>query len=227
MDALHILAGAYLLLPPALLQVVGLSEPPLVSVSPITEPIPIHIKSEDSWLDGQVSLVGGEVTSSKEQYEFAQGKRLLFAHTEHSYQSYVTDGYFVKLKGPNLQVLAQRPYVLPTTADFVLTLSEKYAAANCGQLIITGAGRLTSERPRNGSIHSVHPAGMAVDIRVLGIGERCEAWLSQYLADHESKKVIDATREYYPPHYHVVVVPPQNIFLGDQQKMANLTADQD
>lgn len=156
-------------------------------------------------LDGRVSLVGGEITSSQMQYDWATEQGLRFVRTSAMYNEAVQTGYFVRLSHPRLRVLARRPHVLTSTARFVYTTADAYHAAGCGRLTVTGAGRLTSERPRNGSVHSVHPAGMAVDLRVNGIGERCEAWLTTYLTEKEAAGEIDATREYKPPHFHVVV----------------------
>jgi hypothetical protein len=109
------------------------------------------------------------------------------------------------LEGPYIHSIAKRPYVLPSTFRFIERLSADYYAEGCGRLTITSASRLVSERPRNGSVYSVHPVGMAVDVRVNGIGEQCETWLNTYLLAKEALGEVDATREHRPPHYHLVV----------------------
>jgi hypothetical protein len=58
----------------------------------------------------------------------------------------------------------------------------------------------------NASAISVHPTGMAIDLR-RSDSSGCRQWLETVLLDLEGKGVIEATREQYPPHYHVAVFP--------------------
>ena len=63
----------------------------------------------------------------------------------------------------------------------------------------------------NGSNHSVHPTGMALDFRRYSDGsydsQRCFDWLQSTLQSIEASGRIDATWEKNPSHFHVVVVP--------------------
>ncbi|MGH7465916.1 MAG: hypothetical protein ACREK1_12120, partial [Longimicrobiales bacterium] len=63
-------------------------------------------------------------------------------------------------------------------------------------------------QPRNASPLSVHPAGMAVDLRV-SRDAACREWLSAELLELEAMELIDATLERRPPHYHIAVFPIQ------------------
>jgi hypothetical protein len=98
------------------------------------------------------------------------------------------------------------PYVRPATRLFAERLGAQYRAA-CGQrLVITGAVRPASRQPSNASRRSVHPAGIALDLRK-PTNTGCRSWLRRTLLSLEAKGVIEATEEKRPPHLHVVVFP--------------------
>ena len=76
-------------------------------------------------------------------------------------------------------------------------------------LVVTSLTRPTDERqPRNASDRSVHPTGMALDLRYSG-DRRCRAWLERVLVDLERAGVLEATLERRPVHYHVAIFPRQ------------------
>jgi LysM repeat protein len=98
------------------------------------------------------------------------------------------------------------PYVRPATRTFVERLGSQYRAA-CGErLVVTGAARPATRQPANASEKSVHPTGIAVDLRKPTKGA-CLRWLRRTLLELEGKAVIEATEEFGPPHFHVVVFP--------------------
>jgi hypothetical protein len=98
------------------------------------------------------------------------------------------------------------PYVRPATRTFVERLGSQYRAA-CGErLVVTGAARPATRQPANASQRSVHPAGIAVDLRK-PTQSSCLRWLRRTLLELEGKAVIEATEEFGPPHFHVVVFP--------------------
>lgn len=100
------------------------------------------------------------------------------------------------------------PYARPEVALFVQRLSGQYRAA-CGErLVVTSLTRPTSRQPRNASDRSVHPTGMAIDIRY-SPSRACRTWLEGVLLDLEKAGVVEATRERFPAHYHVAVFPQQ------------------
>jgi Family of unknown function (DUF5715) len=79
--------------------------------------------------------------------------------------------------------------------------------AACGQrLVVTSLTRPVTRQPRNAHPLSVHPAGMAMDLRVPST-RRCRTWLESSLLDLERRGVLDVTREYAPAHYHVALFP--------------------
>src|SRR5690606_8979905 len=50
----------------------------------------------------------------------------------------------------------------------------------------------------------VHPAGMAVDLRISS-SAACRSWLESTLLSLERQEVLDVTRERHPPHYHIAL----------------------
>jgi LysM repeat protein len=98
------------------------------------------------------------------------------------------------------------PYARPAVRVFLERLAGQFRAA-CGEkLTVTSLTRPISEQPANSSSDSVHPTGMAVDLRVPAT-RACRDWLNQVLLSLESAGVVEATREHNPPHYHVAVFP--------------------
>jgi len=97
------------------------------------------------------------------------------------------------------------PYVRPTTRTFVTRLAAQYRAA-CGErLVVTSGIRPSSRQPANSSPRSVHPTGMAVDLRKPD--GRCLTWLRRSLLELEGQGFIEATEEHDPAHFHVAVFP--------------------
>ena len=199
--------------PPALLQPEMISIPVLPPAPPVVPPVRIKRgeicppipKAYDPWPARVVSLVGGCQTTSEQQHHYAQKMQLPLMTTEAQYKERIASGYYVPFEGPYLHILAKRPYALPSTVAFINEMAKEYQTTGCGKLIVRGALRLTTERPPNGSIHSVHPAGMAVDIRTNHIPPVCAEWLRTYLKQKEALGEVDGTHELKPEHLHVVV----------------------
>lgn len=98
------------------------------------------------------------------------------------------------------------PYARPEVKLFVERLAGQYRDA-CGQkLVVTSLVRPKTRQPRNSSPLSVHPTGMALDLRVSDV-RACRAWLETALLNLERRGVLEAARERRPPHYHVVLFP--------------------
>ena len=98
------------------------------------------------------------------------------------------------------------PYVRPAVKTFVERLAAQYHRA-CGErLVVTSAARPRSMRLFNSVSKSVHPAGIAVDLRKSN-RSRCRSWLRETLVSLESRGLVEATEEHRPPHFHVAVFP--------------------
>lgn len=96
----------------------------------------------------------------------------------------------------------------PEVKLFIERLSAQYQRA-CGEpLVVTSLTRPISEQPANASARSVHPTGMAVDLRVPSKSS-CRRWLESTLLSLERRRVLDATLERNPLHFHVAVFPTE------------------
>ncbi len=98
------------------------------------------------------------------------------------------------------------PFTRPGVALFLTRLGRQYRAACGEQLVVTSLTRPRSRQPRNASPRSVHPTGMAADIRRSN-NAKCRSWLEGVLLQLEAEGVLEATRERRPPHYHVALFP--------------------
>ena len=105
------------------------------------------------------------------------------------------------------------PYARPEVKTFLEQLSSAYHAA-CGEpLVVTSLVRPISRQPWNASPISVHPTGMAVDLR-RSDRHSCRQWLESTLLALEGEGMIEAIRERWPPHYHVAVFPDPLLLPG-------------
>jgi LysM repeat protein len=159
-----------------------------------------------------VSLTAQSLMGSKEsllrQNEEAREHDFTYLRTSSDVRDFADRGLLVRLRGNSDYLLASLsfPYARPEVKLFIERLSDQYHAA-CGErLVVTSLTRPITRQPPNASHLSVHPTGMATDLRRSGRAS-CREWLESTLLDLENKGVVEATREQYPPHYHVTVFP--------------------
>jgi LysM repeat protein len=158
----------------------------------------------------QAQTLRGSRASMIRQNNVAKAHDYTFLRTTTDVNRFVDRGYLVPITGNSNFELAgvSFPYARVQIRTFVQRLSAQYRAA-CGErLVVTSLTRPQSRQPRNASSQSVHPTGMAVDLRVSD-RRACRAWLEETLLGLERRGVLDATREYRPPHYHVALYPSQ------------------
>jgi LysM repeat protein len=122
---------------------------------------------------------------------------------------------------PDIQHAVARPEV----ARFIGRLAEQYRDA-CGErLVVTSLLRTKNRQPQNSHPLSVHPTGMALDLRVSNV-RKCRSWLESTLVELEGRGVLEAARERRPPHYHVVVFPTQYAaYLGNDGPAATVAVE--
>lgn len=123
-------------------------------------------------------------------------------------QQFVDKGWLVPVR-PNRNLALDGvsfPYARPAVRLFLQRLSGQYRGACGEQLVVTSLTRPRRYQPRNASPRSVHPTGMALDLR-RPRNRRCRAWLEGVLLELEKKRVLEASRERRPPHYHLAVFP--------------------
>ena len=152
----------------------------------------------------------GSRGSVERMYGQAQRQDLTFYRSPRGVRNAAAEGDLVRLSGNDDYRVAgaSYAYALRTTRTFVQRLASQYRDA-CGEkLVVTSATRPRSMRLRNSVTESVHPTGMAVDLRKPTRGS-CLRWLRQALLGVEGEGVIDATEERRPPHFHVAVFPRQ------------------
>ena len=157
-------------------------------------------------LAGAQSLRGSRSTVAR-VYERASERGLYFYKTSGGVKSAAEKGRFVRLTGNADYKLhgVSHPYLTATTRTFVERLASQYRAGCGEQLVVTSAIRPLANQPRNSSDYSVHPTGIAVDLRKPS--GKCLTWLRKTLLALEDRNVIDGTEERSPPHFHVVVFP--------------------
>ena len=150
----------------------------------------------------------GSRSSMQRQYRVAQSADLAFMRTSAEVDRLVVQGALEPVWGGRNYTLANvsYPYAQPEVRLFVERLAERYRQATGQELVVTSLTRPAARQPRNAHDLSVHPAGMAVDLRVPRVAEH-RAWLEQALLALESEGLLDVTRERRPPHYHVAVFP--------------------
>lgn len=150
----------------------------------------------------------GSAQAMQRQNRIAQQHDYTFLRTSSQVRKFVDNEYLVPIRGnPNYELAAvSYPYGRPALKVFVERLASQYRSA-CGEkLVVTSLTRPLQEQPRNASDLSVHPAGMAVDLRV-SRRSSCRKWLERTLLSLEKQGVLDVTRENRPPHYHVALFP--------------------
>ncbi|HKJ93030.1 MAG TPA: DUF5715 family protein [Longimicrobiales bacterium] len=142
------------------------------------------------------------------QNRIARERGFTYLRTSKQVREFVEKGYLVPVRGDDDYSLkgVSFPYARPSTRTFVERIAAQYHAA-CGEkMVITSLTRPEARQPRNASSRSVHPTGMAIDIR-RSRSQLCSSWLEDMLLSLEGSDVIEATRERHPPHYHVAVFP--------------------
>jgi len=156
---------------------------------------------------GAQSLLGSPASLDR-QNDAARMHDFTYIDTRARLQGFVEQGRLVSVKPDRDLALHQVsfPWARPEVALFVERLAGQYRSACGEQLVVTSLTRPTSHQPRNASDRSVHPTGMAVDLRYPQ-NRACRSWLEGVLLELEGAGVLEATRERNPPHYHVAVFP--------------------
>lgn len=151
----------------------------------------------------------GSPESLDRQNAQARAHNFTYLETPAQVRRFVEAGYLVPVRSTaDMEVLrsVSFPYARPEVRLFLERLSTQYRAACGEQLVVTSLTRPLSNQPPNASVRSVHPTGMAVDLR-RSANARCRSWLERTLMSLEGRGVIEAIVERRPPHYHVAVYP--------------------
>jgi len=158
-------------------------------------------------VEARQSLTGSRASMYRQTSQAAEHD-FTFIESAGRVARFVESGLLVKADGNRNYNLSgvSYPYLRPAVKLFVERLSSQFRAACGEQLTVTSMTRPTSEQPANSADGSVHPTGMAVDLRIPRRGT-CQRWLGSVLLSLENTGVLEATREQNPPHFHVAVFP--------------------
>ena len=150
----------------------------------------------------------GSKQSVEKMYVFAVSRHMPFYLTPTNVDRAIAEGRLVPLTGDSTYELTRGvgfSYATREAKQFVLAFAPQYLAS-CGvPLTVTSAARPMSRQPHNSNPHSVHPTGIAVDIRRPSAGP-CLTWVRGALASLEEKGFVEATEEHHPVHLHVAVL---------------------
>lgn len=160
--------------------------------------------------------LSGSPASMARQHRVAVESGYTFFRTPAAVRRAVQSGTLVQLRsGRHLTVKDPREgAALREVQHFLESLSTQVHAQCRESLVVTSLTRPLTRQPPNAHPLSVHPAGMAIDLRVPR-RRRCEMWLERTLLHLERAGVLDATREHSPEHLHVALFPgPYSSYAG-------------
>jgi hypothetical protein len=160
----------------------------------------------------------GSMSSLDVQNRVAHQHDFTYISTTAQAKRFIELGYLVHVKSNGDYHINRisHPYARPEVELFVSRLGRQYRSACGEQLVITSLTRPTNRQPRNASSRSVHPTGMALDVRRSN-SRACRSWLEKVLLSLEGAGVLEATRERKPPHYHIALFPNQYASYVDRR----------
>jgi nucleoid-associated protein YgaU len=156
----------------------------------------------------QPESLRGSKASVEKMYDFAQHHRYPFYLTPTTLDDAIARGKLVPLTGDENYELTTGvgfSYATSEAREFITQFAPQYLAACGTPLTVTSAARPLSRQPRNANPHSVHPTGIAVDIRRPYPGP-CLTWVRNALAQLEARGFVEATEEHHPVHLHIAVL---------------------
>lgn len=150
----------------------------------------------------------GSAASLDRQNQQAQHHDFTYLDRRQDVARFVGAGLLVPVEGSSHYQLTEVSFKVarPEVRLFIERLSSQYYSACGSPLVVTSLTRPKAYQPSNASVRSVHPTGMAVDMRV-PTEPACRRWLESTLLALEGRGVLDVTLERMPPHYHVALFP--------------------
>jgi LysM repeat protein len=174
----------------------------------------------------QQSSLAGSRTSMERQHQHAVEAGYTFVRTSRGVNELVEAGDLVRVAASRYVEIhnVSYPYARPLVKTLIERLGSQYFNA-CGEkLTVTSLTRPIERQPANAHNDSVHPTGMAVDLRIPS-KQSCRNWLEKTLLSLEENNILDVTRERNPPHYHVAVYPEHyvNYLAGESGQSREYT----
>ena len=178
------------------------------------------VAASPALVDADGASLRGSRDSLYRQNVEARRHGYAFLRTRGDVDQFVAEGRLVEVPGNRDYLLKEVsfPYARPQVKLFIERLAARYHRV-CGEpLVVTSLTRPRHHQPRNASPRSVHPTGMALDLR-RSWSRRCRGWLEGVLLTLEEQRVIEASYERNPPHYHLAVFPePYQRYVDDRQE---------
>ena len=156
---------------------------------------------------GAQSLRGSKASMYRQNLQ-ARRHDFTFLDTGSQVADFANRGLLVRLTGNADYHLKEVsfPYARPEVRLFIQRLAAQYKARCREDLVVTSLTRPRRRQPRNASSISVHPTGMAFDLR-RSWSRSCRSWLEGVFLTLEGSGVLEATLERSPYHYHVALFP--------------------
>jgi hypothetical protein len=150
--------------------------------------------------------LAGSPASMEEQHAVAVESDYTFLRKPADVEHLVELGRLVMVEGGAEYSLSDVsfPFARAEVRAFVESLAADYHDAFGARLVVTSLTRPLALQPANAHELSVHPAGMAADLRVPADPAQ-RRWLEARLLALEDSGAVDVTRELHPAHYHVAV----------------------
>jgi hypothetical protein len=175
----------------------------------------LHLALALSLLTPAASAIAGELHGSRaavaRSYRIAKRNDYTFLRTAAQVREFIRKERLepvVSSRNLHVKSTVSFPYARPAVRLFIERLAAQYRVVSGERLVVTSLTRPISRQPGNASALSVHPTGMAVDIRIPANAAH-RRWLEQTLLALEDQVVLDVTKERHPAHYHVAVFPRQ------------------
>jgi len=153
----------------------------------------------------------GSPSSLDRQNRVARQHDFTYIETPDRVRFFANQGWLVPIRSSGDFIVKNDvsfPYARPEVQLFARRLGAQYRRACGEQLVVTSLTRPTNRQPRNASDRTVHPTGMALDLRY-SWNTACRNWLEGVLTSLERQGVLEATLERSPRHYHVAIFPDQ------------------
>lgn len=152
----------------------------------------------------------GSPASMVHQHAVAVEEDYSFLRTPADVRRFVDAGRLLPVKPTADYTLSNvsYPYTRPEVLSFIEHFAASYHAATGNRLVVTSLTRPLSTQPANAHALSVHPAGMAVDLRVPADDDN-RKFLERALLSMERAGMLDVTREHHPSHFHIAVFAPE------------------
>lgn len=150
--------------------------------------------------------LAGSPKSMVHQHEIAVREAYSFLRTSGDVRALASKGALVPVLDNENLTLNKVSYAFARleVRDFLERFAKRYRAVTGSRLVVTSLTRPANGQPRNAHKLSVHPAGMAVDLRIPA-DSAGRAFIERSLLAMEQAGALDVTRERSPAHYHIAV----------------------